>query len=56
MVLTFNGHRLTLTVQVRQPKHRRRNEAPSTRWTAPDQRARHHRLLTCGGTHIAPTR
>ncbi len=56
MELTFNGYQLALTVRRRQPKIRTRNEAPITRRTAPDRRAGHHHLLTCGGTHIAPTR
>jgi hypothetical protein len=56
MELTFNGYQLTLTVRLRQSKKRTRNEPPSAQPTAPDQHNRHYRLLTCGGTHVAPTR
>lgn len=56
MELTFNGYQLTLIVRVGQSKNRTRNEPPRAQPTTPDQHARHYRLLTCGGTHVAPTR
>jgi hypothetical protein len=56
MELTFNGYQLILTVRRRQPKDRMRDEAPITRRTAPDHRARYRYPLSRGGATTAPTR